>query len=300
MNIVEVKNLRVRITGKTILKDINIVIENRPQVIALIGPNGAGKTTLIHSILGLQKIARGSITLSDSRKIAYCPDTPEFDENLTAIEVMELSAYLVNQRQPKSVLIKLLKEVGLENNIYRIADTFSRGMKQRLGIAACLLMNPKLLFLDEPTSALDPIGKQEMLDIIERLSKSVTVVISSHELNEVQPISSAVIVLNQGKLIYSGNVNRFIDVYSNKNVSSVICKDSDSFNRLLSEMENERIKIINSFEDKREIRFESAKFKETLKIIVKLDGSVKTIEQGDQSLANAFRCAVERNLNHDS
>lgn len=172
------------------------------SVYGLVGPNGAGKTTLLGILSGLRRATAGSVEI-DTERIAVLPDTPLFDPWLTAREVVDLARALANGAGSSSV-DELLELSGIADAADRAVGGFSRGMLQRLGLAATLVGDPDLVLLDEPCSALDPLGRREVLDLIARLRGEATVVFSSHILSDVQEVCDTVGILRQGRLIFEG------------------------------------------------------------------------------------------------
>ncbi|MGB4646566.1 MAG: ABC transporter ATP-binding protein [Arcanobacterium sp.] len=175
------------------------------SVYGLLGPNGAGKTTLIKILLGLSRPDNGQISIlggtptnpATRTKIGYVPDVPEFDGWMTAAQYLEslgrLLGFTVASARARSDLV--LKRVGLAGVTTPIGG-FSRGMRQRLGIAQGLLGGPEVLILDEPTTALDPAGRAELLDLIQEVSQHCTIIFSTHLLTDVDRVCDHVLVLN--------------------------------------------------------------------------------------------------------
>jgi ABC-2 type transport system ATP-binding protein len=184
----------------------------------LIGVNGAGKTTLIHALTGLLPVTSGRVTLSRPlESIAYCPDTPSFEPWFTAREVLLQSAVLGRSGHPvpsAATVDGVLDRVGLAAVRTRRVGGFSRGMRQRLGLAAALIRTPELLLLDEPTSALDPIGRDDVMRLVRELGSSMLVVFSSHILDDVDAVADHVHVLDRGVLAYSGPKAGFVDQHA--------------------------------------------------------------------------------------
>jgi ABC-2 type transport system ATP-binding protein len=170
-------------------------------VYGLVGPNGAGKTTLLSILAGLRSPSEGEVAIDRSR-MAVLPDTPRFDKWLTGREVVELADALASggTRTADDVL----QEAGLTESADRAVSGYSRGMLQRLGLAATVISNPTVLLLDEPASALDPGGRRETLDLVRRLRGEATVIFSSHILADVQEVSDWIGVLDRGRLRYQG------------------------------------------------------------------------------------------------
>lgn len=182
------------------------------SVYGLVGPNGAGKTTLLGILSGLRRATSGSVSIDVDRwQVAVLPDTPRFDPWLTAREVVDLARAIGPAPAPESRVDAVLGEAGLSGAAQRQVGGFSRGMLQRLGIAATIVNGPQLLLLDEPSSALDPIGRREVLDLVTRLRGEATVVFSSHILADVQEVCDTVGVLRAGSLVYQGGVRRLLD-----------------------------------------------------------------------------------------
>jgi ABC-2 type transport system ATP-binding protein len=174
-------------------------------IYGLVGPNGAGKTTLLGILAGLRTPTSGTATVN-AASVRVLPDTPKFDPWLTAREVVELARTLTAPGSPVTDVDEVLDAAGLLDNAGRRVRGFSRGMLQRLGIAAAVVGDPDLLLLDEPAAALDPAGRREVLDLIERLRGRATMVFSSHILDDVQQVSDEIGILRRGSLIYQGSL----------------------------------------------------------------------------------------------
>jgi len=178
------------------------------KVLALLGHNGAGKTTLIKMILGLTPLSSGKIDVfgatpgsNTARSFtSYLPENVAFHASLTGREQMRHFAAL--KGESKKTADELLEKVGLTHAMNRRIGTYSKGMRQRIGLAQALLGRPKLALLDEPTSGLDPISRHEFYDIIKEMSENGTaVIISSHALTEVESRTDKIAILSQGKLV---------------------------------------------------------------------------------------------------
>ena len=176
-------------------------------VTAIIGPNGAGKTTLFTLLTGLVRPDSGTVAIApEIGEVAYCPDTPAFEPWLTADEVLDQSASLA-RRRTGGTNADLLARCGLADTVGRRVGGFSRGMTQRLGIAATLVIDPHLMILDEPTSALDPVGRLDVLALLRDLGRERGVVLSSHSLADVEKIAETVIILAKGRVVYQGTLD---------------------------------------------------------------------------------------------
>ena len=169
--LIELSDVSIRIKKRCILENFSISFSDETGVIGLVGLNGAGKTSFINSIFGCYSITSGKI-LRFTDEIAYCPDVPDFPTDMTTLEVLEYSRMLSNKKRKKLEFYKnILQLVGLSKSINREISYFSRGMKQRLGIASVLALEPQIIFFDEPTSALDPKGREEIIEILRNLGR---------------------------------------------------------------------------------------------------------------------------------
>lgn len=216
MDILKVDNISKRFGDKNIIDNLTFSVGEK-SIYGFIGENGAGKTTTMKMILGLIKSYNGLIEVNGervvygntktNRHIGYLPDVPEFYGYMTAFEYLKLCGEItgISNNESKKRIDELIEMVGLENSKKRIYG-FSRGMKQRLGIAQGLLNKPKLLICDEPTSALDPIGRKEILDILKIVKEQTTVLFSTHILSDVENICDEIGLLHNGKLSLQGSL----------------------------------------------------------------------------------------------
>ncbi len=210
--VVSINNVSKHFGGKEVLKNVNLTIPEH-SVFGFVGANGAGKTTLMKCMLGLLPVTSGTITVADepvtfgqtksNQHFGYLPDVPEFYPYYTAREYLQLCAVITNMPKSERTLriAELLELVGL-TNIKSPIRTYSRGMKQRLGIAQALLNRPKLLICDEPTSALDPVGRAQILSILQAATSETTVFFSTHILSDAEQICDRVATLHEGSIIF--------------------------------------------------------------------------------------------------
>ena len=208
--IIETRNLTKAYGSHLALDHVDLRVP-RGGVYGLVGPNGSGKTTLLALLAGLRRPTSGAIELAVGRaRVAVLPDTPQFEPWLTAREVVDLARHLTAPGLPRARVDEVLAQAGLADAADRRVGGFSRGMLQRLGLAATVIGEPELLLLDEPCSALDPAGRREVLDLVKRLGGRATVLFSSHILADVQQVSDTVGVLRQGRLLYQGPLSELL------------------------------------------------------------------------------------------
>ncbi|MGB5871451.1 MAG: ABC transporter ATP-binding protein [Albidovulum sp.] len=192
---------------QAVLSDVSLVVRPGERV-ALLGHNGAGKTTLMKIVLGLVHASGGTVavmgaapgTIKARRATAYLPESVAFHKALTGREQLTLFARLSGA--PKDVVAALLARVGLTDAADRRLRTYSKGMRQRLGMAQVLLGKPKVALLDEPTSGLDPASRHELYAIIDELAAGGTaVLIASHSLTEVEARTERIAIMKDGRLV---------------------------------------------------------------------------------------------------
>lgn len=196
----------------------------RGSVFGFLGPNGAGKTTTLRMLVGLARPSSGdAFVLGESilsrkqylRRIGFLPDVPGFYNWMRPQEFLMLVGDIFGMcgRDLRMRVGEVLELTGLDDVKVRIGG-FSRGMKQRLGLAQAMLNQPELLFMDEPTSALDPIGRKEILDTISRLAGRTTVFFSTHILNDVERVCDTVAIINHGSLVAQQSISSLKESYS--------------------------------------------------------------------------------------
>jgi ABC-2 type transport system ATP-binding protein len=216
---IETKDLTKNYGKVTVVDHLNFHVKEN-EVFGLLGPNGAGKTTTILMMLGLTEPASGTVRIcgfDPTREplkvksiVGYLPESVGFYTNLTARENLEFIADLnhLSRTESKRRIDKVLEMVGLTAERNTTTNKFSKGMKQRLGIADVLIKEPRLIILDEPTSGLDPQGINQLLDVIAGLPQmGTTVLLSSHQLYQVQRVCQSVGILSKGKMVIEGPID---------------------------------------------------------------------------------------------
>jgi ABC-2 type transport system ATP-binding protein len=191
--------------------DISITIHSG-EIVGLLGHNGAGKTTIMKMLTGFLEPTEGTITVngkeigSDRRtiqkKIGYLPENCPVYPEMTVVEYLDYMASLhgLSEKKRAPLIVSVLGRTGLKEKAFQAISTLSRGYRQRTGVAQAILHKPDILILDEPTNGLDPTQIKQMRALISDLSKSSTVIISTHVLQEVQAICDRVIILKNGKV----------------------------------------------------------------------------------------------------
>lgn len=216
----------------------------RSSVYGFLGPNGAGKTTTIRMLLGLTRPSSGTAEVLGQpagpspaylARIGFLPDVPNFYNWMRGEEFLMLAGRLfsIPRRDLKQRVGELLAVTGLKGVKTRIGG-YSRGMKQRLGLAQALINEPELIFLDEPTSALDPIGRKEMLETIKILAEKCTVFFSTHILADVERICDRVGVLKEGRLISDESIENLRARYAQSALAMEIVGDPAELEQALA------------------------------------------------------------------
>ena len=235
MDMLAITNLQKRFGDKSVLKGLDLSVPEH-SVFGFIGKNGAGKTTTMKTILGLLKADGGEILVSGekvvygqtatNRHIGYLPDVPEFYPFMTAPEYLSFCGEItgMSRIEIKSRSNELLKLVGLGNEKHRIKG-FSRGMKQRLGIAQALLNRPKLLICDEPTSALDPELTGEVLSVMRDLAEEGrTMLVVTHEMGFAREVGTRVLFVDEGRIKEENTPEEFFDHPKNARLQEFLSK----------------------------------------------------------------------------
>jgi len=218
--VVDTKSLTKRYREKLAVNALNLTIQEG-EIFGFLGPNGAGKTTTILMLLGLTEPTSGQVSvcgfnptsesLEVKKRVGYLPESPGFYDDLSARDNLLYMARLnrIPEEEAQRRTSEVLEQVGLSEDGRRLVKEFSRGMKQRLGIAEVLVKKPTAIILDEPTLGIDPDGAIRILELIKNLNlqHGLTVMLSSHQLQQVQQICTRVGIIVKGKLIVQGETD---------------------------------------------------------------------------------------------
>jgi ABC-2 type transport system ATP-binding protein len=218
MTAVEARGIAKRYRSLVAVRELSFSVE-AGEIVGVVGPNGAGKTTAIRVLTTILEPTRGTFSVAGvpatrpteiRRLIGVLPESSGYPERQTGREFLAYHAQLFGhaRRRAQSRADELLAEVGLAERGHSLIGAYSRGMRQRLGIARALVNEPRVLFLDEPTLGLDPAGQRQILATIRRVvgERGATVLLSTHLLAEVEEICSRVLILNKGRLVADGTV----------------------------------------------------------------------------------------------
>ena len=225
MSAIQVQGLRKAFGPFVALDGLSLTVEPG-AVFGFLGPNGAGKTTTIRILAGLARADAGQVSVAGvdlradghllSRRVGYLPEEPAFYPWMSAVEFLDYVGRLYGQTpaERKTRTAELLELTGLTEARKRRVGGYSRGMRQRLGLAQALYHRPEVLLLDEPVSALDPAGRKDVLGLIEGLRGNCTVFMSTHILADVERICDSVAVIDHGRLLAEGRRDELIERYA--------------------------------------------------------------------------------------
>lgn len=300
MNVLEVKSLKKVLGKREIIKDISFQIAEG-EIFGFLGPNGAGKTTTIRMLVGLIAPNDGEISICGEsllknkekalKNVGAVVENPELYKYLSGRENLMQIARI--RKVDKKEIDELIKLVGLEDRINDKVQKYSLGMKQRLGLAAALIGNPKLLILDEPTNGLDPSGILDFREIVKKAARDrgMAVFISSHILSEVQTLCDRVAFIN-------GGVIKSVETIKNDNVETAL----DSMTLLVNGKLNKIAEILNAIktvksanvmEDTIHLLIESGTLNEVLRVLVDKNIEVKEIYKDRKGLEQRYMELVE-------
>ncbi len=288
-NILTVKNLYKKIGNKTILKNVSFEI-NEGDILAFIGPNGAGKTTTIKCLLGLQRITKGDVLINGYdikkdfvnaiKKVGCIVESPDVYMYMTGYENLKSQASLYKNISEEDIN-HIITLVGLENRIDDKVSKYSLGMRERLGIAIALINNPNLLILDEPTNGLDPEGIKDLRELLIKLSKKgVGILISSHNLSELENFCNKVCIISSGEIITVKTISEIKKIDNNKYTIKV--DDTKKVQKMLKKNDN----IID--EHFFEVIKEEAEIAAFIKDLVAKNINIYEVKKESLSLEEAF------------
>ncbi len=291
MKILECKDLKKKFGSKEILKGVNLDL-NEGDILGFIGPNGAGKTTTIKLILGLQSITSGTVSInghdikkdfvSAIEKVGAIVESPDMYMYLTGRQNLNMIARLYKGVTKKRVE-EVIKISGLAKRIDDKVSKYSLGMRQRLGIAAAILHKPNVLILDEPTNGLDPEGIKELRDLLVKLAKEekMGILISSHNLFELESFCNKVCIIQNGSIIESSDIKELKRKASN----SVYIIELDRLTKVTDAIERP-IEIIddNTFR----LKVSRDEIAQIIKKLVENDYLIYQVSEFKVSLEEAF------------
>jgi ABC-type multidrug transport system ATPase subunit len=251
-HVVSINGLSKRFGRIQALSDVSFDVPSH-SIFGLLGPNGAGKTTLFSIIADFLKSDAGTIEVLgiDTREIcrlrgrlSILPQDAQFQRNVPIMEQLVFFRLLGGRtkREAREEVIQSLRLVGLESFAKRRVSSLSHGMVKRLGIAQAFLGHPEVILLDEPTSGLDPASARQIRDLIKRLQERATIIVSSHNLGEIQELCDHVVILDRGNLVLAGSVDE-------------ITRADREYNLSLSRpLQNSELEQLSSIEGVRSIR----------------------------------------------
>ena len=232
MDIITIDNVCKNYKTKKALDNVSLTIKEG-ELFGLLGVNGAGKTTLIKILCGLTRKTSGTITINNfnldkeidkiKEIIDISPQETSVANNLTVKENLEFFANIYNNSDVKSIN-EIIDIFNLNEVINQRAKTLSGGYKRRLSIAIALISKPKILFLDEPTLGLDVFARRELWSIIRKLQKDITIILTSHYLEEIENLCDRVAILSNGKLLKTGTIEELKQITNAQNFEDAFIK----------------------------------------------------------------------------
>ena len=230
MDIIKIDNVCKNYKSKKALDNVCLNIK-QGELFGLLGVNGAGKTTLIKILCGLTKKSSGKITVNNldldkqinkiKEIIDISPQETSVANNLTVKENLQFFANIYNNND---IVDEIVEVFSLQEVINQRAKTLSGGYKRRLSVAIALISKPKILFLDEPTLGLDVFARRELWDIIKKMKKNITIILTSHYLEEIESLCDRVAILSNGKLLQTGTIEEIKKITNSENFEDAFIK----------------------------------------------------------------------------
>ena len=232
MNIITIDNVCKNYKSKKALDNVSLSIK-QGELFGLLGVNGAGKTTLIKILCGLTRKTSGTITINNfnldkeidkiKEIIDISPQETSVANNLTVKENLEFFANIYNNNNVNTIN-EIVDIFNLNEVLNQRAKTLSGGYKRRLSIAIALISKPKILFLDEPTLGLDVFARRELWNIIKKLQKNITIILTSHYLEEIENLCDRIAILSNGKLLKTGTIEEIKQITNTQNFEDAFIK----------------------------------------------------------------------------
>ncbi len=226
---IEIKSLTKKFADTVVLDNINFEVKDG-EILGFLGPNGAGKTTTMKIITSFWAPTKGTVVvngidvsknpLEARKKIGYLPETVPLYDEMRVYEYLKFVAEIrgIKKNELKESIKRVVKDCGLSDVIRKPIDELSKGYRQRVGLAQAIIHNPEILILDEPTTGLDPNQIIEIRDLIKKIGKEKTVILSTHILSEVDATCDRVVVINKGKIVGEGTPAELAQKVKSKNI----------------------------------------------------------------------------------
>lgn len=314
--IIQLRGLSKHYKNKIAVDNLSLEIK-KGEIFGLLGPNGAGKTTTILMLLGLSEPSKGQAyvcgynatrnPIEVKKRVGYLPDKVGFYDDLTALENLTLIGRLNNLSEDEARIRahELLEIVGLQGKLDNKTGTFSRGMKQRLGLADVLIKKPEIIILDEPTLGLDPSGVKDFLSLIKKLSidQNLTVLLSSHHLHHVQQVCDRVGIFVDGTLLANGDIPSLAMQLFNKNgyVTVIEFQNSDlSYQHLIDDLKMHRdIKSVTVNNQEMEVVSARELTAELVRMLVQKGVDLVGVKRKSYGLDEIYHQYFENETNRD-
>lgn len=216
---IDIRNLTKSYPGRMALNDISFVVK-KGSVHGFLGPNGAGKSTTLKIISGLIPGSSGEFTISG--KIGFLPEHPPLYPSMTVKDYLQFVLDIYSPEiKLQNAVSEVMEKTGLSNVSERLIGNLSKGYQQRVGIAQALVHSPEIIILDEPTVGLDPVAIVEIRELIKTLQKEHTIIFSTHQLHDVELLCSDITLINHGKIVVSGPLDKILNGLKTKMVLSI-------------------------------------------------------------------------------
>lgn len=300
-SIIRIENISKQFKSFKAVKNITLDIE-QGELFGLIGPNGAGKTTMFKMLLGLLKPSEGRILYDDSdlfgkwnrklrTEIGYLPENVVFYDHLTGRETLEFFAKLKGASNKR--VQEVIETLGIAHYMDRNVKDYSKGMRQRIGLAQAILGNPKILFLDEPTTGLDPQGVAEFFEILFKLKKSgTTIIMTSHILREIQGRVDRLGIMLDGRLHAVGSIS---ELKKGLNLDHGILVSSDGKSEVIvKHLENLNLELNRKDDSNLLIKCIEGQKIEVLEQLLLIKNHIKDIEMYSPGLDDVFLNLVQK------
>lgn len=236
---IEIKNITKKFDEKLAVNDLSLTIK-KGEVVGFLGPNGAGKTTTMRIITGFMIPDSGEVLIENQNVlgnpvlfksfIGYMPENNPLYKDMLVKDSLEyvLDLHNVAKEERKKRLNEVVKATHLQNVYYRPISELSKGYKQRVGLAQVLIHDPKILILDEPTEGLDPNQRSEIRELIKKIGKERTVIVSTHVMQEVEAMCDRIVIINEGKVIADGERSEILKMKGKSNVIKLTLRTGKS------------------------------------------------------------------------